>query len=129
MLSGISIKVLSESTGRVNKREKFFAYTSIASLEEYVLVAQTDREVTKFRRVQWKAEKFSGARARVVLSSLKVTLPLSAIHEGLLFSVPAFHPKLPRHPFARLCRPIVRRSGLAELAKDIQVLGRLLLKD
>jgi len=68
----------------VDKREKFFAYSSIASLEEYVLVAQADREVTSFRRVnEWKTEKFSGAKARVALSSLKVTLPLSAIYEGI----------------------------------------------
>jgi len=58
--------------------------SQIGSLEEYVLVGQAEREVTVFRRVnEWKAEKFSGARARVALSSLKVTLPLAAIYEGL----------------------------------------------
>src|SRR6266496_4531478 len=40
------IEVLSESTERVDKREKFFVYTSIASLEEYVLVSQSAKEVT-----------------------------------------------------------------------------------
>src|SRR5258708_4789812 len=44
------IEVLSESTERVDKREKFFAYTSIESLQEYVLVAQDSKEVTFFRR-------------------------------------------------------------------------------
>jgi Uma2 family endonuclease len=78
------IEVLSESTERVDKREKFFAYTTIASLDEYVLVAQAVQEATVFRRANdWKAEKVSGAKARVTLQSLKVPLPLSAIYEGI----------------------------------------------
>jgi Uma2 family endonuclease len=78
------IEVLSESTERVDKREKFFAYTSMASLEEYVLVSQASKEVTFFRRSQhWKAETTSGAKAKLALESLRVTLPLSAIYEGV----------------------------------------------
>ena len=78
------IEVLSEITERVDKREKFFAYTSVPSLEEYVLVSQAAREVTVFRRAHdWKAEKVSGAKARLALESLPVLLPLSAIYEGV----------------------------------------------
>ena len=78
------IEVLSESTERVDKREKFFAYTSIASLEEYVLVAQVRKEVTRFRRaLNWKPETISGAKAKLSLESLRVTVPLSAIYEGV----------------------------------------------
>ena len=77
-------EVLAESTERVDKREKFFAYTSIASLEEYVRVAQAAREVTVFRRRDdWKALRFAGARAKLSLASLKISLPLSAIYEGV----------------------------------------------
>jgi Uma2 family endonuclease len=75
---------LSESTERVDKREKFFAYTSIASLEEYALVEQQAREVTVFRRANdWKAEKFAGATARVLLRSLKLSIPMKAIYEDV----------------------------------------------
>ena len=78
------IEVLSDSTERVDKREKFFAYASIDSLEEYVLVSQTAKEVTAFRRTHdWKAVKMSGAKTKVTLESLSVTLPLSAIYEGV----------------------------------------------
>lgn len=78
------IEVLSESTERVDKREKFFAYTSIASLDEYVLVSQSSREITSFRRANdWKAEKTSGAKASVAIASLRLKLPLSAIYEGV----------------------------------------------
>lgn len=78
------IEVLSESTERVDKREKFFAYTSIKSLEEYVLVSQETKEVTVFRRADdWKAVSYSGAKAKLVLKSLKAALPLSAVYEGV----------------------------------------------
>ena len=76
------IEVLSESTERTDKREKFFAYTSIASLEEYVLLSQAGPEVTVFRRAnKWAAEKVSGLKSKVILQSLKMSLPLSAIYE------------------------------------------------
>jgi Uma2 family endonuclease len=78
------IEVLSASTERVDKREKFFAYTSVESLQEYVLVSQTVKEVTVFRRgTTWKAEKKSGSKARVKLASLNLSLPLGAIYEGV----------------------------------------------
>jgi Uma2 family endonuclease len=68
----------------VDKREKFFAYTSVPSLEEYVLVSQAGKEVTIFRRRHdWKAEKVSGAKTKVVLESLQVAFPLAAIYEGV----------------------------------------------
>ena len=80
----VIVEVLSESTERVDKQEKFFAYTKIESLQEYILVAQDTREVTIFRRAnQWKAEVVSGAKTSVVVKSLKLKLPLKAIYEGV----------------------------------------------
>lgn len=78
------IEVLSECTERTDKQEKFFAYTQIDTLEEYVLVAQATREVTVFRRAnQWKAEVYAGAKAVAPLKSLKLKLPLKDIYEGV----------------------------------------------
>ena len=78
------IEVLSESTERVDKREKCFAYTSMGSLEEYVLVEQAAHEVTVFRRADgWKAATVSGAKAKLALKSLKLALPWSAVYEGV----------------------------------------------
>ncbi len=51
---------------------------------EYILVAQDPREITLFRRVNnWKAEKLPGAKGRIALQSLNLSLPLSAIYEGV----------------------------------------------
>lgn len=78
------IEVLSESTERVDRREKFFAYTSIPSLDAYVLVGQDPREATIFRRAnRWKAERFSGANAKIAIASLKFSLALEAVYEGV----------------------------------------------
>jgi Uma2 family endonuclease len=79
------IEVLSPSTQRVDRREKFFAYTNnIESLQEYVLVAQDEKEVTVFRRAKhWKSEKISGAKTNLKLESLGIKIPLAAIYEGI----------------------------------------------
>jgi Uma2 family endonuclease len=80
----IIIEVLSPSTERVDKREKFFAYTTVESLEEYVLVAQDAREVIIARRAnEWRKEVVSGPEAVATLASLGCMLPLSAIYEGV----------------------------------------------
>ena len=77
------IEVLSPSTERVDKREKFFAYTTVDSLEEYVLIAQESREVTISRRAnQWRKEVIAGADTSVTFASIQFTLPLAAIYEG-----------------------------------------------
>jgi|GEM_PF-1363172 len=60
----VIIEVLSPNTERVDKREKSFAYTSIASLEECVLVSQAAKEATVFRRANnGKDSTVSGAKA------------------------------------------------------------------
>jgi Uma2 family endonuclease len=78
------IEVLSESAERVDRREKFFAYTTMESLEEYVLVAQASQEVTVFRRSNgWRAEKISGSDASLPLNSLGLALPFAEIYEAI----------------------------------------------
>lgn len=78
------VEVLSPSTERIDKREKFFAFTTIESLEEYVVVAQELHEVTLFRRsAGWRSEKLSGDGAVLTLDSLKCPLPLASIYEGI----------------------------------------------
>lgn len=51
------IEVLSESTERIDRREKMLAYQTLSSLQEYVLVAQDDRQVEIYRRRnEWQPE-------------------------------------------------------------------------
>jgi Uma2 family endonuclease len=80
----VIVEVLSESTEGTDRREKFWNYIQIESLEEYVLAAQDKMEVTLFRRGNhWKPEVLRAAGEELELSSLKLTLSLSSIYEGV----------------------------------------------
>lgn len=51
------VEVLSESTERLDRREKFFAYAQIDSLQEYILISQDRKSVEHFRRKNnWAVE-------------------------------------------------------------------------
>lgn len=79
------VEVSSESTERLDRREKRLAYQMIETLEEYLIVAQERVEVTVFRRANnWKPEMISGLDQQVRLNSVDLTLPLSVVYEGAI---------------------------------------------
>ena len=83
----VVIEVLSESTERTDRREKFLSYTQIETLEEYVLVAQDKMEVTLFRRAnRWQPEILKTATQSLPLASIDFSVALPAIYEGVQFS-------------------------------------------
>lgn len=76
------VEILSPKTRRIDRREKFLAYTSMASLGGYLLVSQDLRQVELFRRERdWQPEVFRGGA--VPLCCLDEALPLEAIYEGV----------------------------------------------
>jgi Uma2 family endonuclease len=81
----VLIEVLSNDTERTDRREKFLSYTQLDSLEEYVLVAQHQCEVTVFRRsAQWNPEVLTQGEHKLELPSLRFTMALSAIYRRVL---------------------------------------------
>ncbi len=55
------VEVLSPATERIDRREKFMAYTSLPSLQEYVLIARDRQVIMVFQRKNsWKPEMFQG---------------------------------------------------------------------
>lgn len=81
----VLIEVLSPDTERIDRREKFSSYTQIESLEEYILVAQDQTEVTVFRRAtNWRPEVANQPQQRLRIESLDFTLSLSAIYDSAL---------------------------------------------
>ncbi len=79
------IEVSSPGTERIDRREKFLTYTNIESLEEYVLIPQSNSEITAFRRANhWRVEKIVGGSSHLSLDSLQITLPRATIYEGLI---------------------------------------------
>ncbi|WP_256091518.1 Uma2 family endonuclease [Candidatus Thiosymbion oneisti] len=74
------IEVLSDSTERDDRSDKFYAYRRLASLEEYVLVAQDEQKVEVYRRSDgWDATVY-GPEDSVRLGSVGAELALAAIY-------------------------------------------------
>ncbi|WP_446007825.1 Uma2 family endonuclease [Candidatus Electrothrix sp.] len=78
------VEVLSPTTERIDRREKFMAYTSLPSLQEYVLIAQDRQAVMVFRQKKsWKLELFQGGEQFSSSNCLKCTLPLVEVYHGV----------------------------------------------
>lgn len=79
----VLIEVLSPETERIDRREKFSTYTQVETLEEYILVAQENMEVTVFRRANnWLPDVANQREQQLRVSSLDFSMPLSAIYEN-----------------------------------------------
>jgi len=76
------IEVLSESTEKIDRREKLLAYQTISSLKEYVIVSQDEILVEIYRRDdqnQWWKTDFIGEEI-VELKSVDLSLQMSQIY-------------------------------------------------
>jgi Uma2 family endonuclease len=76
------VEVLSPSTEKVDRREKWFAYRQLDSLQEYVLVDQERQWVEVFRRHEsgW-LQVIAAAGESVTLQSVGLNLTLDTIYE------------------------------------------------
>ena len=69
------VEVLSESTERIDRREKLLAYQTLPSLREYLLVAQDRMQVELFRRSNdWRVERRESGELWLDCVSAPVTL-------------------------------------------------------
>ena len=87
------VEVLSPSSERYDRTEKFWNYQGIDTFTDYLLIAQDAPTVEHFFRQrvgehasQWLYEAYKGLDAVVPLPSLKIEVPLSSIYEGIDFS-------------------------------------------
>ena len=79
----IIFEVLSPGTEGTDRREKFFAYTSLPTLEAYIIVEQDKIGVTAFRRAGegWATEVIESRDAILHLPRIEMELPLALIYE------------------------------------------------
>jgi Uma2 family endonuclease len=79
----VVFEVLSESTERTDRGEKFSNYVQVPSLEDYVLVAQDYMEVTIFARNRnWEPQVIRFPEQLLELKSLGVSIRLAEVYEG-----------------------------------------------
>ena len=78
------VDVLSNSTERNDRADKFQAHRRLPSLEETVLVAQDAMRVEVYRReTGWDLELFTALDARFELRSVGLSLAVLEVYEGL----------------------------------------------
>ena len=80
----IVVEVLSPSTERYDRTEKFSRNMRCPTLEVYILVSQDEQYIEVYRRsMGWKQERFS-ADQTIKLEQLDLELPVGSIYEGVL---------------------------------------------
>ncbi len=89
------IEVLSDSTEDYDRGRKFAHYRQIESLKEYLLVAQDEPHVERYRRQdehQWLLWETSQPDASVELASIRCEVTLHEIYAKVNFGEPADEP-------------------------------------
>jgi len=83
------IEVLSDSTGRFDRFEKFTHYQTLPSFREYVLIHQDSPQIDSFLRQEepdlWRSSEVSGLDSEVHFQSIDVKIALSKIYRNVSF--------------------------------------------
>ncbi|CAN5410114.1 Uma2 family endonuclease [soil metagenome] len=82
------IEVLSDSTEAKDRGEKFFAYQTLGSLQEYVLVSQDKHLVETFTKQadgSWRYLATIGLKSKVYFESVQTELSLKEIYDLVEF--------------------------------------------
>ena len=81
------VEVLSKSTADYDRGQKFWYFSQLPSLREYVLIEQDRWAVeTRYRKSvedKWVMEYFEGAETEVLLHSLNLQVPMHRIYEDI----------------------------------------------
>ena len=77
------VEALSESTERIDRREKLLYYRQIDSVQACLILSQEDVKATLYRQESgWQAETFSDPGAVLDLSCAGLKLALAAVYEN-----------------------------------------------
>ena len=85
------IEVLSKSTERNDRGDKFMRYRAIATLQDYLLVSQNAARIEHYRRAEddtWVLTDYVGLDAVLDLPSIGCKLSLADAYERVDFTVP-----------------------------------------
>lgn len=84
----VLIEVLSSSTQKFDRFEKFSLYKGIPSFQEYILVAQDQAKIDQFVRNDtgtWTHTTYEGAAASLKFKLVPCTIPLTDIYDQIQF--------------------------------------------
>ncbi len=83
------IEVLPDSTERYDRGKKFQHYRALASLREYLLIAQDAAHIEHFVREDadsWRLTEADGMAATIHLPAIDCTLPLAKVYEKVMLA-------------------------------------------
>ncbi len=81
-------EVLSDSTQKHDRKDKFYRYRQIPSLQMYVLIHQNQPLVEVYTRQGdhiWRLHDYSGLDAVAAFEPLEVVIPLTEFYENIAF--------------------------------------------
>jgi len=88
----VLIEILSPSTEKYDRGEKFARYQQLASLQEYLMIAQDQRQIEHYVRQpdqQWRLSAFTQADQMVELASVSSRLLVAQAYELITFDASA----------------------------------------
>jgi len=80
------VEVLSESTKHIDKREKLLAYQTLGSVQEYVIVSQTEPLVEVHRRDeqgQWYVDTYNTIEEQIYFRCIDLPVTMQDIYEDV----------------------------------------------
>ncbi len=79
----VLFEIISESTRRIDEREKRMGYLSIARLEAYVRIEQDSPRIVIERRVEggWETQMMEGVEKMLCLPTVEVEFPIRELYE------------------------------------------------
>lgn len=83
----VIVEVRSPTTAEANKNDKRIAYQAIKSLQEYLLIAQDEPQITQYIRQGdfWMVKDYSDLAATIELPSINGTLSLASVYADVSF--------------------------------------------
>lgn len=82
------IEVLSESTEAHDRGRKLHQYRSIQTLQEYILISQTEYHVESYSRQpsgEWVYSDITDPQGTIVLNSIDCRLPVARVYRTVVF--------------------------------------------
>lgn len=82
------MEVLSKSTQEYDKQGKFAAYRTIPTLQEYILISQTQVKIEQYLKLEakrWSFQEYDEADQVIKLNSVGLELPLVDIYSKVNF--------------------------------------------
>lgn len=77
-------EILSDSTEKYDRGDKFRMYRTIPSFKEYLLISQTAMQVEKFSKNhanQWVLSEYAGKEAKIVFDSFEFEIGLDELYD------------------------------------------------